>query len=237
MSAVTKATGYAGITTPVPPAGLMAGLAVDNDGFASLQAIGVISKFSRNETIFAEGDEAQYAYKVVSGAVRLCKLMCDGRRQVATFLLPGDFFGFEWCGTHCLTAEALSDTTIVRYARTRLDRLGEERVEVRRRLMSLISRDLWSAQNHVLMLGRQTAKERVASFFLDLAERQAAGGGDSLTLPMGRQDIADYLGLTIETVCRAISELKRSRIIEVPNRHAIVLRNISALRAAAETEN
>lgn len=200
---------------------------------ADLQAIGMKARYARNETIFSDGEDAAYSYKVVSGTVRLCKLMCDGRRQIAEFLLPGDFFGFEWLGTYSLTAEALSDVVVIRYARNRLDRLGEESRDVQRRLMALLSRDLWAAQNHLVMLGRQTAKERVASFLLSLAERSGAEDGEVLDIPMGRQDIADYLGLTIETVCRAIGELKRARVLTVPNRTQIAVRSFDALRDIA----
>jgi CRP-like cAMP-binding protein len=208
--------------------------AVPDDGLSALRAIGTVVHFTRNATIFGEGEKAGYSYKVVSGAVRLCKQMSDGRRQIAEFLLPGDFFGFEWRADYSLTAEALSDVVLVRYARSRLDRLGEERCDVQRRLLTILSRDLWAAQNHVVMLGRQTAKERVVAFLLVLAERAHARSGDALDVPMCRQDIADYLGLTIETVCRAISDLKRARLIAVPGRAQIVVRNLAALRDIVE---
>lgn len=212
-------------------------LPAEDDSLSALQAIGTVSHFARNTAIFNEGDDADYSYKVVSGAVRLCKIMCDGRRQIAEFLLPGDFFGFEWRETYSLTAEALSDVVVVRYARNRLDRLGDERRDVQRRLMMLLSQDLWAAQSHIVMLGRQTAKERVVSFLVALAERVHAKSGDTLDIPMGRQDIADYLGLTIETVCREISELKRARLIAVPSRTEIVVLNLAALRSIADPDS
>ena len=204
-----------------------------DDSLAALQAIGQTARYARDTTIFGDGDDALYSYKVVSGTVRLCKQLSDGRRQIAEFLQAGDYFGFEWRETHSLTAEALEDVVVVRFPRARLDRLGEERRDVQRRLMSLLSHDLCAAQNHLLMLGRQTAKERVASFLLALASRQDAKNGDTIEIAMCRQDIADYLGLTIETVCRAISEIKRARFIGVPNRMQIVLLNRQALREIA----
>lgn len=205
-----------------------------DDGFAALQAIGTVSRFERNATIFSDGDHADFSYRIVSGTVRLCKLMSDGRRQIAEFLSVGDFFGLEWLDTHAFTAEALTDVVAVRYARARLDRLGQERSDVQRRLTALLSRDLWSAQNHLVMLGRQTAQERVVSFLLALAERIGARNGGTLDVPMSRQDIADYLGLTIETVCRTISDLKRRRLIDVPNRTLIIARDLERLREIAE---
>ncbi len=207
-----------------------------SDHLAALQAIGTIANFARNATIFSEGDDANYFYRVVSGAVRLCKLMGDGRRQIADFLMPEDFFGFEWLKTYSLTAEALSDVVLVRYTRSRLDRLGDARHDVQQSLMNVLSRDLWAAQNHVVMLGRQSAKERLVSFLLALVERVGAKNGDALDMPMSRQDIADYLGLTIETVCRTISDLKRTRYIGVPNRSQITIRDIEALREIADGE-
>ena len=206
------------------------------DGFAPLRQIGTVSSFARNETIFNEGDAAEFSYKVITGAVRLCKMLPDGRRQIANFFLPGDFFAFGEDGEHSFTAEAVSDVTIVRYARRRIEGLCNELPGVRKEMFSRLYRDLSAAQNHLVMLGRQTAKERVSSFLLLLAERAKAGDGEVIELPMGRQDIADYLGLTIETVCRALSDLKRSKLITTPNTHQVVLHDIETLHEICENE-
>ncbi len=201
---------------------------------SALVAIGTASSFARNSTIFSEGDAARYAYKVVSGGVRLCKIMSDGRRQIAEFALPGDYFGIDWLEEHALTAEALTDTSAVCYSRSRLDRLGEENSQVRAELFSTLRHDLWAAQNHLVILGRQSARERVASFLVQLLDRNKKTARCTIALPMTRQDMADYLGLTIETVCRVLTSFKRSQIIDIPNRHLIGVRNESALRSAAE---
>jgi len=198
-----------------------------------LNAIGSVAHFGANETIFAEGDGADYVYKIRSGAVRLCKLLADGRRQIIDFSLPGDHFGFELGDEHTITAEALEPVVLLKCARTRLARLERERQDVGQSLMHMLRRDLWAAQNHLLMLGRQTAKERVASFLLLMSERCGADTGLAIAIPMSRQDIADYLGLTIETVCRALSDLKRERIISIPSRHQIVIRNSAILESMA----
>jgi CRP-like cAMP-binding protein len=200
----------------------------------SFQALGSVAHFGPNETIFAEGDEARYAYKVVSGAVRLCKLLADGRRQITEFALGGDHFGFAWTDEYTITAEALGAITVLRFPRARIERLEREEQDIRLSLMQMLRRDLLSAQNHLLMLGRQTAKERVASFLLLMAERRHQG--NTINVPKSRQDIADYLGLTIETVCRALSELKRQRVIAIPNRHQIVVRNTQILETMAVGE-
>ncbi len=212
---------------PMPPAG----------DVPALSKLGIVVRFCRHETIFNQGDEAKYSYKLVSGAVRHSKFLVNGRRQIADFSLPGEYFGFQNDSEHTLTAEALSDVVVVRYPRSHVERLGEEMADVRRELMSNLRRELMMAQEHLVMLGRQSAKERVASFIVALANRVDAGNGDTITLPMGRQDIADYLGLTIETVCRAISDLKQCGVISVPNRHELVLLRLDVLEALASGEN
>jgi len=201
-----------------------------------LSGFGTVSHYTRNNTIFSEGEDAEYSYRVVTGAVRLSKMMPDGRRQIAEFALPGDFFGINWLQDHALTAEALTDVTLICYSRGRLERLGDENREIRAELFSTLRHDLWAAHNHLVILGRQSANERVASFLTQLMDRSKQTDKRSINIPMTRQDIADYLGLTIETVCRSLTKLKRAGIIDIPSRHEIVVRNTAALRRAAQPE-
>jgi CRP-like cAMP-binding protein len=203
---------------------------------AALQSIGSVCQFGRNQTIFSDGDIATYSYKLVNGAVRLVKLMPDGRRHIAGFRLAGDLFGIEWTNEYNLSAEAVSDVTAVRYARSHLERLGEERADVRKQITDRLRSDLCDAHEHLISLGCQSAKERVASFLQLLARRAAPTEGAVVYLPMGRQDIADYLGLTIETVCRILSDLKEARVIQIPNRHQIVVMSKNKLDAAANAD-
>jgi CRP/FNR family nitrogen fixation transcriptional regulator len=135
-----------------------------------------------------------------------------------------------------MTAEALNDVSVICYRRGRLERLSDENHAIRAELFSTLRHDLWAAQNHLVILGRQSALERVASFLLQLIDRRKDARKDTIDIPMSRQDIADYLGLTIETVCRMLTKLKDSAIIEIPDRHTIKVRNHSALRRAAEPE-
>src|SRR4029079_11461557 len=135
---------------------------------------------------------------------------------------------------HAMTAEALNEVKLVCYARGRLERLEDEKREVRAELFANLRHDLWSAQNHLVILGRQSALERTASFLVQLIDRRQGAKKDTLDIPMTRQDIADYLGLTIETVCRMLTRLKHSGIIEIPDRHKILVRNASALRRASQ---
>jgi CRP-like cAMP-binding protein len=206
-----------------------------DDDMHLLQRAGSKMRFDRGETIFNEGDPAEHAYRVVSGAVRLCKHMSDGRRQIAQFLLPGDFFSFVEMTEHSFTAEAVCDLVLACYPQRQITRLTEERLGLRRYFGSLLSRRVRDVQNHLVMLGRQTAKEKVASFLVMLIERQGAENS-RLAVPMSRQDIADYLGLTIETVCRVLSSMKREKLIDIPGLHELTIRDSNALYALAEGE-
>jgi len=201
-----------------------------------LQRIGTKLHFSRGETIFDEGDAAEYAYKVVSGAVRLCKHMADGRRQIAQFLLPGDFFSFMELSEHSFAAEAASDAVLTCYPQRQIERLGEERSTMRRHFAALLTKRVRDIQNHLVLLGRQTAKERVAAFLLLLIEHDGLESKKTLEVPMSRQDIADFLGLTIETVCRVLSAMKRQGLIGIPSLHQLTVRNVDALYAIAECD-
>jgi len=206
----------------------------EQDVPAILHALGSTVRFNRAEVIFSEGDQAGSTYRILSGAVGLCKIMADGRRQIVQLLLPGDFMGVKWDDECALTAEALSDVVAIRYCCARLRRLGDERSDVGRHLVSILRQDMCRAQQHVALLGRQTARERVASFLVALADRS---DGNHVDLPLGRQDIGDYLGLTIETVCRALSELRRARIIAIPNRSHVTIRDPATLQAIAQGES
>ena len=206
---------------------------IDED-VRALQQIAVKTRFTRGETIFNEGDESKFAYKVVSGAVRLCKHMADGRRQIADFLLPGDFFGFLQFGHYSFTAEAVGDVVVMCYPQRQLEQISSSTPNLRKRLLVLLSQRLLGMQDHLVMLGRQTAKERLASFLIQLAERTNVQDGELLELPMSRQDIADYLGLTIETVCRVLSDFKRTKLIGIPDLHQVVLKDLEALQTMAE---
>jgi CRP/FNR family nitrogen fixation transcriptional regulator len=201
------------------------------DTLSALDTLGTSCRFGRNETIFGEGDELQSSYKIVSGAVRLSRISEDGRRQIVEFRVPGDFIGFEWDGHYALTAEAVRDVVAVRYVRTRVDRMLEQRSDVRDSVVALIRKDLRAAHEHLITLGCQSAKERVATFLLQLARRAGANDGDMIEFELGRQDMADYLGLTLETVSRTLSEFKRIGAISLPARRQIVIRSKAKLRA------
>ena len=196
-----------------------------------LAALGAVCSFSRNETIFDEGDEVTAFYKIASGVVRLCRVTEDGRRQIAGFRLPGDFIGVDWASQYELTAEAVRDVTAIRFSRNRVEKLTSDDPNVRAHILAHIRRDLRSAHEHLLTLGCQSAAERVASLLLQLANRAGVGEGGTLDMQLGRQDIADYLGLTLETVSRTFSEFQNRGLIALPKRRHVTIRSLTKLRS------
>jgi CRP-like cAMP-binding protein len=203
-----------------------------DEAVPALAGLGIVARFDRGEMLFAGGDAARDAFRIVSGTVRIYQLMSDGRRQIIRFNLPGDFLALDEGKVHALSAEAIGDVAAIRYNRDRLTKLAEDQPRIRHTLFDHLRQDLCAAQNHLLLLGRQVPRERVAHFLLDMETRHHRCG--QLELPMGRQDIADYLGLTIETVSRVLADLKRTGHITIPSRHGIVIRNLSALSAIAD---
>lgn len=196
-------------------------------------ALGVPVTFSRNSEIFGDDEMAEHVYVVLSGVVRVCKLMGDGRRQIEAFCLPGDAFGWETGERYRFSAEAVNECRVARVKRSVLFARAGSNPELACALWALSFAELQRAQDHLLLLGRKTAQERVGTFLLDLARRSAAATGASTTevqLAMSRQDIADFLGLTIETVSRTLTCLEDQATIALPSSRRVVLRDRSALR-------
>jgi CRP-like cAMP-binding protein len=189
--------------------------------------MGACMSFARNSEIYGENEPADYLYKIVSGTVRTYKVLVDGRRQIGAFHLPGDIFGFETGEEHTFSAEAITDCKIIVIKRSAVLALAARDNEVAREMWTLTARELQRVQEHSLVLIKN-AEERVAGFLLEMADRVPTGA--TVELPMSRQDIADYLGLTIETVSRTLKILEDVAAIEVAKRRRILLRNRSALR-------
>jgi CRP-like cAMP-binding protein len=200
-----------------------------------LDSIGTPLQFKRNETIFSEGDESHHVYRVARGATRSCRILMDGRRQIAGFGLPGDFLGLEWQPLHSQTAEAVSDVTLISYPRSQIERLGDVHPALRHEIMQLLVDGLSDSQARLVMLGRQTAIERLAWFLVRKRDRLAGRDG-VLDLPMSRLDIADYLGLTIETVSRTLSKLKAEGLIALPMPTRLEIRDRDRLEDMAAGE-
>ena len=200
---------------------------VATHGFGgTIDLMGAPMSFARNAEIYGENEPADYLYKVVSGTVRTYKVLTDGRRQIGAFYLPGDVFGLEVGDEHTFSAEAITDSKVIVIKRSALIAAAEWDHDVARQLWTVTGRELGRVQDHILLLIK-TAQERVAAFLLEMADR--VSGGNSFELPMSRQDIADYLGLTIETVSRTLTHLESTATIEVPTSRRIVLRNRPAL--------
>ena len=186
--------------------------------------------FSRNEEIFAQEEAVYFVYQVISGAVRDVRVLSDGRRQIGALHLPGDVFGLECGGRHGYCAEAIVDSDVALVPRSEIDKAAQTDAGVARRLWAITARDLVRLQDHVMLLGRKSAPERVASFLMAMAARGRPGA--PVDLPVSRADIADYLGLTVETVSRTLTQLERDHAISMTGaRHITLHARLFALEA------
>ncbi len=179
--------------------------------------------------IYGECEPAEYVYQVVYGAVRTFKVLNDGRRQIGAFHLPGDVFGLECGAEHTWTAEAVVDTTARILKRRTLEKAAQNDAKIACSLWTTTASDLRHAESRMMLLGRKTAAERVANFVLEMDRRLAKV--DMVELPMPRRDIADYLGLTIETVSRALSELNEWGVLIFSGPRQFTLLNKGRLAA------
>lgn len=170
---------------------------------------GATIAYGPGDEIYAQAEETDLIYRVTSGAVRTTRLDSDGRRQIGDFYYAGDFFGLEAGPEHRFSAEALCESQVQVFKRTTLA-MADDTAAIERTIWTATARELERTREHLMMLGRKTAREKVASFLHDLADRQ---GGEVQTLVMGRQDMADYLGLTIETVSRMLTQLQAEGLV------------------------
>lgn len=201
-----------------------------------LLAIQSSQSLAAQETLFSEGDPALHLFTPLDGAIKLYKLMPDGRRQITGFFFPGDLFGFAAGAVHATTAEAVVPTTVCRFATNRLDQLFAlsptiERVVYRRALAKLAR-----FHDQMLLLGRKTAAEKLATFLVSLSDRAVDRGepASPVLIPMGRADIADYLGLTIETVSRTLTRFRAAGLVDLPNPGTVYVCAPDRLRALAD---
>lgn len=211
MQMVAQRFANTGRHAAVPPLAAPA----PRDALDLLEQFGTTVAVERDREILGQGDRVEFCYKILIGCVRRVKLMEDGRRQVGEFLLAGDLFGFDALGTHDFAAEAVSDVALRRYPRRMVEALAESQLALARRLRDLTAISLRVAHGRLILLGRKTASERIASFLLEMAERLPGPNDRMVDLPMSRTDMADHLGLTIETVCRVLAHLRRDDTIAV----------------------
>ncbi|HLZ77083.1 Crp/Fnr family transcriptional regulator [Phenylobacterium sp.] len=209
--------------------------ALPDADLARLEALAETLALARGQVLFREGDPAAQVYNVSAGSVRLSRLTPDGRRQILGFAFAGDFLGLDRRAEHLCTAEALEAATVCRFSRPRFEALLAERRDLEQALAGRAADALAAAQGQMLRLGHKTALERLASFLLTLPgcdpARPSAPG--QVRLPMTRQEIADYLGLTLETVSRGFSRLKRDGLIRQVSLAEVVVERPAALLAAA----
>ncbi len=200
--------------------------------------IGSIVSYRAKEAIYFEGDPAGRVFEITAGIVKLFKLTADGRCQVTGFLYPGQYFGFERNDEHSQTAEALTSTTLRSFTLAKLERLAGRDPAVQQQLLEAVRSQLLSTQDHLLLLGRKTAQEKLSSFLLRISEVVAGSGGDGsrFEIPMSRTEIADYLGLTTETVSRCFSRLKDRGLLSFTDARHITIRDIDRLLALSEED-
>ena len=191
--------------------------ALEHDELEKLEALSRSNCYAQRQQLFAQDEDAHSVYNITSGSVRLYRLLPDGRRQVVGFAIPGDFLGLSLAERTVYGAEALTSVTVCRFDREQFSSFVDEHPQLLRRLYDLANHELSLAQEQMVLIGRRTAEERVICFLVGLRKRWAHINNNSVTvpLPMTRQDIADFLGLTIETVSRAISKLARERALLV----------------------
>ena len=206
-----------------------------------LQRLEMIRKdvnLQSQQTLFYEGDPADALFNVTLGAVKVYKLLADGRRQITGFLFPGDFLGLALYNRYTYSAEAVISARLCRFPRNALEKLLDEYPMLEKRLLQSASNELAAAQDQMLLLGRKTAKERIATFLLSLSDREERRGAphDVVDLPMSRNDIGDYLGLTVETVSRTFTRLRKTKLIELRGAHHVALLDRDALMELAGIE-
>jgi CRP/FNR family nitrogen fixation transcriptional regulator len=197
-----------------------------------LDFAGPVTAYARDQEVFGQGEPALNVYRVLSGAVRCFQLLSDGRRQISDFYLPGDVFGVEAGAEHRVSAEAMGETLLVVARRSTLMDGREATPERANAMWRLAIGQLQRSNDHALTLGRRSAVERVASLLVDLADRLDVD--ETVNLPMTRQDMADYLGLTIETVSRTLTQMQATGLIRVSGCRAIQFLDRDALEALCE---
>ncbi|MBT3370139.1 MAG: helix-turn-helix domain-containing protein [Rhodospirillaceae bacterium] len=209
---------------------------LSNEALTKLEGLHTLCDLAPEESLFMEGDRAASFFTVLNGCLRLSKLLPDGRRQITGFVLPGEFIGLSPGTTHAYNAEALVEANLCRFALGDLERISDENPAMKGRLLDMTNANLARAQEHMLLLGRMTALEKIASFLCNLIERASAAdlSHDPLILPMSRADIADYLGLTIETVSRTFTRLKTDKLISLPEHNQVEVNDMPELRRLAE---
>jgi CRP-like cAMP-binding protein len=198
---------------------------------SSIESVSVVRRLGRGEQIYGRDDPNDHWYRIVSGMARKSTLHSNGRRQIVDFLMPGEYFGFSACREHLFDVEAVVDGTIVAcYPRRRVEALADSDPEIGRGLRQISFQSIGRLQARILILGHTWALEKVGAFLAEMVERSSADSNPTLVLLMSRYDIADYLSVSVETVSRALTVLRRRGSISFVNKHHIKILNPSALQ-------
>lgn len=210
--------------------------ALDDRELRDLEAIMSRRRIAPGQSLVIEGDEGDYAFNIVSGGVKLYKSLADGRTQVTGYLLPGDFLGLPIRGRYLFSAEAVAPAELCQFPREPLKRVFDRHRTLQERILTAVHDDLVAAQEHMLLLGRKTAMERLATFLVRLLHRTERLGGvtEPLQVPIQRSDIADHLGLAIETVSRTFTQLRRDRLIRLERADRVTIMDRGRLEDLAE---
>jgi CRP-like cAMP-binding protein len=209
--------------------------ATSKNASSGLEYLAIRARYARGQEIYKEQSPTEYWYRIEAGVARRFSTRADGRRQIVDLLLPGDVFGFGARGRHHFAVEALiDDTAVARYPRSRLEALAQADPRIVRELWEAASEAMSRLHGLILNLGRTTAEQKVGHFLVKIAERFPDAQADSLTLPISREDIADYLALSVETVSRALTQLKRRGLIRLTGTRQIRILDRETLIGACE---
>ena len=210
--------------------------AADEHHLAALAHLTTPVEVEAHRTFIMAGEPANYLFNITEGVVKVYRLLPDGRQQITGFLFPGDFLGLATGNVYAFSAEAVTPVRYCRFARKPLEQFLGEAPKMERQLLTIASNELAAAQEQMVLLGRKTAREKLASFLITLSHRMLRLGKleDELDLPMSRADIADYLGLTTETVSRTFTHFRTAGLIELPKAGGARLRNRGALAKISE---
>ena len=213
--------------------------AIEDPDLNRLAEVAVHKELATGQTLCEEGDPAENFYNITGGTVKIFKTLPDGRRQITGFASTGHFLGLAVSSTYAFTAEALEPVRLCRFSRPKLRSMLDDFPALEKRLLETAVNELVAAQEQMLLLGRKTARERVASFLLAMLQQAGACGKltTSIHLPMSRHDIADYLGLTIETVSRTLTRLKADKIIDMETPSQIGVLRRAELERIAEARD
>jgi CRP/FNR family transcriptional regulator len=209
---MTLSTNVISTSKTVPPLAAFAGSEIGLEDLFDKQPM---ERFQPGETVFFEGDPARHVFEITEGVIRLCKVLVDGRRVISGFLFAGDIVGVSQKRRFIYSAEAVNGVKVRRINRRSLDEAVDKSSTLRPQVFARMCDEMAAVQDQMVLLSCKNAEERVSSFLASLMKRHRVAGQASIVidLPMTRQDMADYLGMTIETVSRNLTKLAKKGVL------------------------